>query len=237
MSLISSEPRCARCPFVAVPLLFLAILVGTSGCASFMAVSPDPKLVESLETSPWSKKHTADVGILIDYDYPFFIKRLWVIAFKEVEFEGEKFEPGAVIMNTRVSHAHRSGWLFATRFSNVKESRHSSRGYFKTARKLHPSPKHGYPALKVHGLQRGLNEKAKNRSIIFHKSSSLHSIGCFMTSPEVNKRLTKLIRGGAILYVHASDPEDLTEKELCAGIDTCDAYPFCVRDRDRCVPK
>ena len=112
-----------------------------------------------------------------------------------------------------VSHAYESGPNCLQRFSNVPNSLTSSRGAFITHRQPHKSPSFGYPALMVHGLESGVNDRALGRSIIFHQSLSGgmtidYSHGCFMTRPEVNKRLLHQIAGGRFVYVHSSAPDN-----------------------------
>ena len=113
------------------------------------------------------------------------------------------------IQNNWVSHAAASGIGCARRFSNKHESYLSSSGAFVTNRALHRSSRFGYPALKVHGLEIGVNDNAYARNIIFHKalngkSHIDYSLGCFMTRPAINETLLKQIKGGRFLYVHTS---------------------------------
>jgi len=171
---------------------------------------PDAELVAKLK----SKRSPTGIGILIDYDYPIQTKRLWVIALKNLKRNGKRYKAGEVIMNTRVSHAALSGLIFAKRFSNKPNTQLSSRGFFRTASNTHRSPGFGYPALRIHGLDKALNDNVRKRAIIFHKSKSWFSAGCFMTPAAVNKKLTNLIKGGSIVYVHVSNPNDLIDPPL-----------------------
>ncbi len=171
-----------------------------------LPLTPQQELVETL----LAKSSRAPVSVLIDYDYPIHMRRLWVIARKDGYIhQGKTYRRGDVVMNTWISHALRSGLITATYFSNVKDSMLSSRGLMKTHRRTHTSPDHGAPALRVDGLSPKLNSAVKKRHIIFHKSYSPVSAGCFQSLPFINKRLTKSIEGGSLVYVHRSNAIDV----------------------------
>ena len=113
------------------------------------------------------------------------------------------------VQSNWVSHAAASGIGCARRFSNEHESYLSSKGAYVTNRTLHTSPRFGYPALKVHGLEIGVNDHAHARAIIFHEapdgqSRIDYSLGCFMTRPAINRTLLKQVKGGRFLYVHTA---------------------------------
>lgn len=108
------------------------------------------------------------------------------------------------VLTTQVSHAGRSGGAVPTRFSNVPGSNLSSRGSFVTAKSPHKSPNWGR-ALRVHGLDPGVNDNARGRLIIIHAAGWLtHSLGCFMIPDRDNARLIRLIAGGSFVFVHAA---------------------------------
>ena len=116
-----------------------------------------------------------------------------------------------VVQREWVSHAYKSGTDCATTFSNVSGSEISSKGAYVTLGSPYKSPRFGYPALKVKGLDKGVNDAAFSRYIIFHQSIDRdrkidYSEGCFMTRPEVNKALMPKIAGGRFVYVHTSAP-------------------------------
>lgn len=149
-----------------------------------------------------------DLMVLINYDTLAFdpkTKRENADRLRIYDIE-QNWKP---IQSNWVSHAAASGIGCARRFSNEHESYLSSRGAFVTNRTLHRSPRFGYPALKVHGLEIGVNDHAHARAIIFHEamdgqSRIDYSLGCFMTRPAINKTLLKQIKGGRFLYVHTS---------------------------------
>ena len=128
----------------------------------------------------------------------------------------------SLIRREWVSHAFESGTNCLERFSNVPNSLISSRGAFITHRRPHRSPSFGYPALMVHGLESGVNDRALSRSIIFHKSLSGgmtidYSHGCFMTRPEINQELLPQIAGGRFVYVYSSAPDKAPRRSRVNG--------------------
>ena len=138
------------------------------------------------------------------------MRRLWIISRNDnVIVDGRAYKKGETILNLRVSHAIRSGFLWADYFSNIHGSRLSSRGVFRTARATHDWSSHGKPALDIIGQERGLNHHAQSRRIIFHKSYWPWSDGCFTTRPAWNEQVTGLIKGGAVVMVNRSNPTDL----------------------------
>ena len=69
-----------------------------------------------------SKVHSKSVRkkahiVVVDYDLPLFMKRLWVV----------DSGSGATVLRAHVSHAWKSGYWVPTKFSNVPESRISSK--------------------------------------------------------------------------------------------------------------
>ena len=130
-------------------------------------------------------------GVLIDYDLPFFMKRLWVIDFKS----------GKILLCAHVSHAWRSGFLTPTIFSNVPQSRISSKGCFVTGEAY--NGKYGL-GMRLDGLETGQNHNVRKRAIVFHQSWGPWSSGCFMTLPWINQKIIDLTKKGSFVYVHKS---------------------------------
>jgi hypothetical protein len=137
---------------------------------------------------------------VIDYDLPYTVPRLFVLDI--LKSDGNK-EGRRMVLQTRVSHAAASGDFYAVRFSNKPGSGISSRGSFLTARDTY----HGRfgRSLRVIGLERGVNHNALKRAIIFHPAGLLtHSLGCFMIPDQDVDRVLDLIKGGSLVFVHAS---------------------------------
>src|SRR5688572_2095304 len=89
-------------------------------------------------------------------------RRLYIIDVKKME----------LIVQTYVAHGKRSGGLYAQSFSNSPESNKSSLGFFVTGRAYYGD--HGL-ALKMKGVERGINCKANARNIVIHGSEYVGS--------------------------------------------------------------
>lgn len=129
---------------------------------------------------------------IIDYSLSILSDRLYVVDMKSNE----------IILRSPVSHAFNSGLLHAGEFSNAKGSEKSCVGAFRTQESY--SGRFGY-AMRVQGLQKGVNDNARRRAIVFHtyKVWPVYSQGCFVTPKDVNARLIDLIKNGSLVYVHA----------------------------------
>lgn len=135
-----------------------------------------------------------DYVVIIDYSKPMLTNRLFLI-----DIKNEK-----IILETQVSHAILSGNLYATDFSNKIDSRKSSLGAFITA-----ETKYGHwgYSLVIDGLDKGINDNARKRKILFHSTKLMsnkkfpRTYGCFATSEEINEKLINLIKGGCLVYV------------------------------------
>jgi hypothetical protein len=136
------------------------------------------------------------IWTLIDYDLPYNATRLWVL-----KADAEH----TVLMQSRVSHAGRSGLYYATRFSNRPGSNLSSLGSYLTARRTYEG---GFGhSLRVRGLDPGINDNAWRRDIIFHPDLGLtHSLGCFMLPDDQSRRIIDTIAGKSFVYVHRTQP-------------------------------
>lgn len=125
---------------------------------------------------------------LIDYSRPVYATRLWVI--NQVT--------GKIVMSSRVSHAWRSGMVFATKMSNAEGSEMSCVGSFVTETSYQGA--FGY-SLRVRGLD-AQNDAARRRNVVFHqKFFPFYSRGCWATAPTTNRRLIGLLRGGSFVFV------------------------------------
>lgn len=137
---------------------------------------------------------TPEYAILIDYNKNVFSKRLWVIDLLTKK----------IVLNSHVSHAKKSGYFYATRFSNKVSSKISSKGVFITQGTY--KSKHGKGiyqiGMRLKGLEKDINDQVFIRNIVFHTSNGLWSEGCFMTIPDVNKEIIDLTKNGNILIVN-----------------------------------
>ena len=175
---------------------FLLILVLLSSLA-WLPTSPSQLLLKKLDqelANRQSEFPNAKYAILVDYNSNVFKKRLWIVDLETKE----------IILNSHVSHALLSGLIWPTKFSNIKESRISSKGVFKTL----DSYESGYGSgeykigMRLQGLDKGINDNVLERNIVFHCSYGLWSSGCFMTWPKTNKEIIELTKNGSILIVN-----------------------------------
>jgi hypothetical protein len=133
-----------------------------------------------------------DYVIIIDYRKNIFRERLYLIDMKKK----------SIILKSRVSHAFNSGVLIPTNFSNILNSEKSSDGAFLTG-SINQSSKFGL-SLIVNGLDKGVNDNAKKREIIFHsdkKMKTIWSSGCFATPDEINNKIVHLAQKGCLVWV------------------------------------
>ena len=133
-----------------------------------------------------------DFVIIIDYRRSILQKRLFVLDMKS----------GKNIIESRVAHAIKSGLMYPTKYSNQIGSNTSSKGVFMT-QKTTISPKFGY-AMLIEGLDKGINNNALKREIIFHSDKNMStkwSFGCFATPEEINKKLIDLTKNGCLVVV------------------------------------
>jgi len=171
-------------------LLFLSLITGITVC-----LWPTYPKLDVLKASTVYKDVLIDKQyiIYIDYSLPFYKKRLYVIDLNTKE----------IILNAHVSHAWKSGFLRPKKFSNTIGSRISSKGVFKTQN--HYTSNHGYGkykiGMRIKGLEKGKNDNALQRNIVFHSSFGIWSSGCYMTLPWVNKKIIELTANNGIVIV------------------------------------
>ncbi len=129
---------------------------------------------------------------VIDYSRPILKDRLYVVDMQSKE----------IVMQSPVSHAMNSGLYYAREFSNGVGTEKSCVGAFQTQESY--SGRFGY-AMRVKGLQKGVNDNARRRAIVFHTYSfwPVYSEGCFVTPEDVNRKLIDMVKGGSLVYVIA----------------------------------
>ena len=177
--------------------LFCTFLILLSGLVLFSLLPTKPLNEDLLLISQQLKRFSSEFqnskySILIDYDKPFFRKRLWVIQNSTKE----------VILNCHVSHAWKSGFFVPTQFSNIPESKISCKGVFKTLYAYESNYGHGdlKIGMRINGLEKQ-NNNALKRNIVFHSSYGPWSSGCFMTFPTVNKQIIDFTKNGSMVIV------------------------------------
>jgi len=148
----------------------------------------DQTVDEMLEKYNPPKK---DYVIVIDYRKHLFTKRLYLY---DVKNRRE-------VIRSRVAHAYNSGLFYAGDFSNINESKKSCYGAFLTGASY--NGQYGY-AMRVNGLDKGINDQAYKRAIVFHSVENLPvmwSWGCFVTPPDINRQLIDLTKEGRLAVV------------------------------------
>ena len=102
----------------------------------------------------------------------------------------------------------------ATKFSNINMSRMSSRGAIKTGEIY--TGKYGR-SLKLHGLEKGINDNVESRAIVMHSSTYVapyymnthkypgRSWGCITLDPAKKDGIIDRLEGGSLLYINTND--------------------------------
>ncbi len=154
---------------------------------------------------------------IIDYSKPSNEKRLFII-----DVENRK-----LLYNTLVAHGKKSGYVNATKFSNKYGSHKSCLGFFRTGNPYYG--KRGY-SLQLNGLEKGINDNAKQRAIVIHGANYVseriangngvigRSWGCPAVSKKTSKEIINLLKGGSLLYIYADD-ELYKEKSVLANLN------------------
>jgi hypothetical protein len=147
-----------------------------------------------------------DLLTIIDYTLPSTEPRLWVL----------DLERGEVLFHELVAHGAGTGDNYATRFSNVKDSRQTSLGLFRTGGTYEGG--NGY-SLKLEGLDKGINDRAEERHIVMHGAwyvSEDHvrqqgrlgrSWGCPALSQEIAPTVIDTIKGGSFVFSYSGNDE------------------------------
>jgi hypothetical protein len=144
-----------------------------------------------------NKQHIA----VVDYTKPSFVRRLCVY-----DTENNTVEKHLV------SHAKKSGYVYASDFSNEISSEKSSKGFFLTGAVY--QGKHGR-SLRLKGLEKGINDNALVRGIVIHGAEYVswksilanrgrlgRSLGCPAVSMKIIDEVIDKLKGGSLVYVH-----------------------------------
>ncbi len=154
---------------------------------------------------------------IIDYSKPSTAKRLWVVDLSRAK----------VLFNTWVTHGQNSGTINATSFSNQPGSLKSSIGVFLTTREAYVGG-NGY-SLRLQGLERGINDNAYRRDIVFHgawyaagnmikKYGELgRSWGCPAVNEATARPLIDTIKNNTIVVAYYPDRHWLRNSAFLAG--------------------
>jgi len=142
---------------------------------------------------------------IIDFSQSSNKKRMYVIdIYKKV-----------LLFNTYVAHGRNTGDEFAEKFSNIPGTFQSSLGFYLTENMAIGS-KVGL-SLILKGLEKGFNDKAREREIIIHgadyatedfiqKHGRLgRSYGCPSLPPDLIKPVAETIKDGTCLFIYKHD--------------------------------
>lgn len=149
---------------------------------------------------------------LIDFSLSSNTKRLWVI----------DLEKNIILFQTLVAHGRNTGEEFANEFSNQAESYKSSIGFYATGEIY--TGKHGL-SLKLDGLEKGLNDNARGRSVVVHGADYVsesfirqnkrlgRSQGCPAIPVEMNNKIINVIKDKSCLFIyHPSKNQEIISK-------------------------
>jgi len=163
-----------------------------------------------LEQGKMSKK---DVLTIADFSKPSSENRLFVI----------DMEQGKILFKTLVAHGRNSGLVYATQFSNKPESNKSSLGFYLTMQTYYGGK--GY-ALRLQGLEKGINDKAYERAIVLHGSDYVtsqfassngylgRSLGCPAVPTKQTKPIINTIKNGSLLFIYHPTEEYKTKSTI-----------------------
>jgi hypothetical protein len=147
------------------------------------------------------KLNRSNIISICDFSQSSRSRRLYV-----VDLDNKK-----ILVNTFVAHGRRSGGEYAKSFSNNASSHKSSLGFYVTEETYFG--KHGL-TLKIHGLEKGFNDKADRRNIVIHGSKYVgegfiksnryngRSFGCPAVPLNAVDDVIENIKGGSCLFIY-----------------------------------
>lgn len=150
---------------------------------------------------------------VIDYSLPSTERRLWVIDLAR----------NRVLFHELVAHGRGSGDNVPVAFSNAPGSHQSSLGLFRTASTY--LGQHGQ-ALRLDGLEPGVNDRAMERAIVMHGAAYVsprfvaargrlgRSWGCPALEHGVHRRVIERIKDGTALFAYYPDPSWLAQSRF-----------------------
>jgi hypothetical protein len=140
-------------------------------------------------------------------------KRLYIL-----DIENQK-----ILFNTLVAHGRKSGLHYATDFSNKPESNKSSLGFYVTMNTYYGD--HGL-ALKLKGLEKGINDMAFDRAIVMHGSDYVsssflrmqgylgRSFGCPAIPMKETPGIINTIKNGSLMFIYHPTKIYLNKSEV-----------------------
>jgi hypothetical protein len=158
-----------------------------------------------------------EVITIIDFSLPSNKERLWVLDLIQ----------GKVLFHCLVSHGRNSGEIMAENFSNTPGSNASSPGFYTTGEAY--IGKHGL-SLTLDGLEKGINDKARERAIVMHGADYVssdfirnygrlgRSFGCPAVPVELSKEIIQTIKGGSCLFIYAPKTSYTSNSQIISKI-------------------
>ena len=152
-----------------------------------------------------------DILTLVDFSMSSNSKRLWVI----------DLTTNTILYNSLVAHGRNTGEEFANSFSNDASSFKSSLGFYATGEIY--QGKHG-KSLKLDGLEKGLNDRARERGVVMHAADYVSNIfiknnkrlgrsqGCPAIPVELTDEIINTIKNKSCLFIY--HPSINTNKSL-----------------------
>lgn len=159
------------------------------------------------------ERRNQDIITLIDFTKPSTEERLYVLDVRHKK----------LLFSSLVSHGKNSGGNYATSFSNEVNSYKSSLGFFVTEHTY--QGKNGY-SLVLDGLEKGINDRAKERAIVVHGADYCspsvaastgrlgRSFGCPALPQSLARPIIDTIKDGTLLYIYANDKEYLSQSTI-----------------------
>ncbi len=138
---------------------------------------------------------------MVDFTRPSFKKRICTI-----DLANNK-----VLYRGLVANGIKSGLIHTRYFSNKMNSYESSLGLYTTGKTYYGH--FGY-ALRIHGLNKGLDSNAARRHVIVHGSKYVNNItikeygeigpsgGCFALNKQFTRREINFIKGGTLIFAY-----------------------------------
>lgn len=145
-----------------------------------------------------------DLITIVDFTKPSTKERFYVLDLKKK----------SLLFKSVVAHGKNSGGDMATSFSNKNGSHKSSLGFYLTEGTYFGG--NGY-SLRLDGLEKGINDKAKERAIVVHGADYANpsaikslgrlgrSFGCPALPRNISKQVIDTIKNGSVLYIHGND--------------------------------
>lgn len=168
---------------------------------------------QALTGAQMVERRNQEIITLIDFTKPSTEERLYVLDVRHKK----------LLFSSLVSHGKNSGGNYATSFSNEVNSYKSSLGFFVTEHTY--QGKNGY-SLVLDGLEKGINDRAKERAIVVHGADYCspsvaastgrlgRSFGCPALPQSLARPIIDTIKDGTLLYIYANDKVYLSQSTI-----------------------